>query len=60
MRITKAKRLLSMEDINLVSSHMCCKLNCMQPFLREKILSSCTKSNVVGRLRTHVKLDVHR
>jgi hypothetical protein len=39
MRITKAERLLSMEDINLVSSHMCCKLNCVQPFPREKILT---------------------
>jgi hypothetical protein len=38
MRMTKAERLLSMEDINLVSSKICCKLNCMQPYLREKIL----------------------
>jgi hypothetical protein len=39
MRITKAERLLSMEDINLVSSNVCCKLNCVQPFPREKILA---------------------
>jgi hypothetical protein len=62
MRITKAERLLSMEDINLVSSHMCCKLNCVQPFPREKILTVRNQmwrdSDV--RLRTHVKLDVHR
>ena len=38
MRITKVERLLSMEDINLVSSRICCKLNCVQPFPREKIL----------------------
>ena len=29
MRITKAERLLLMEDINLVASQICCKLNCM-------------------------------
>jgi hypothetical protein len=29
MRITKAEKLLSMEDINLVSSYICCKLNCV-------------------------------
>jgi hypothetical protein len=45
MRITKAERLLSMEEINLVSSHICCKLNCVQPFPRDL---SCSKSNVVG------------
>jgi hypothetical protein len=62
MRITKAERLLSREDINLVSSHMCCKLNCVQPFPRERILAVRNQmwrdSDV--RLRTHVKLDVHR
>jgi hypothetical protein len=62
MRITKAERLLSMEDINLVSNHICCKLNCMQPFPREKILAVQNQmwrdSNM--RLRTHVKLDVYR
>jgi hypothetical protein len=56
MRITKAERLLSMEDINLVSSHMCCKLNCVQPFPREKILAVQNQmwrdSDI--RLRTHV------
>jgi hypothetical protein len=62
MRITKAQRLLSIEDINLVSSHICCKLNCMQSFQREKILAVRNQmwrdSDV--RLRTHLKLDVHR
>jgi hypothetical protein len=47
MRITKAERLLSMEDINLVSSHMCCKLNCVQSFPREDL--SRTKPNVAGQ-----------
>jgi hypothetical protein len=45
-----------------MSSHICCKLNCMQPFPREKILAVRNQmwrdSDV--RLRTHVKLDVHR
>jgi hypothetical protein len=62
MRITEAERLLSMEDINLVSSHICYKLNCVQPFPREKILvvrNQMWKDNDV-RLRMHVKLDVHR
>ena len=45
MGITKVNRLLLMEDINLISSHICCKLNCVQPFLRDL---SCTKSNVAG------------
>jgi hypothetical protein len=62
MCITKAERLLSMEDINLVSSHICCKLNYVQPFPRDKILAVRNQmwrdSDV--RLRTHVKLDVHR
>jgi hypothetical protein len=62
MRITKAERLLSTEDINLVSSHICCKLNCVQPFPRERILAIWNQmwrdSDV--RLRTHMKLDVHR
>jgi hypothetical protein len=62
MRITKAERLLSMEDKYLVSSHMCCKSNCVQPFPREKILAIRNQmwrdSDV--RLRRHVKLDVHR
>jgi hypothetical protein len=62
MCITKAERLLSMEDINLVSSHMCCKSNCVQPFPRDKILAIRNQmwwdSDV--RLRRHVKLDVHR
>jgi hypothetical protein len=62
MCITKAERLLSMEDINLVSIHICCKLNCVKPFPREKILTVRNQmwrdSDV--RLRTHVKLDVHR
>jgi hypothetical protein len=61
MRITKAKRLLLMEDINLVSSHICYKLNCVQPFPREKILAVRNQmwrdSNV--RLKMHIKLDVH-
>jgi hypothetical protein len=62
MRITKVERLLSTEDINLVSSHICCKLNCVQPFPKEKILAvrnQMWRDNDV-RLRTHVKLDVHR
>jgi hypothetical protein len=62
MRITKAERLLSTEDINLVSSHICCKLNCMQHFPRKKILAvwnQMWRDNDV-RLRTHVKLDVHK
>lgn len=29
IRITKAERLLPMEDINLVSSNVFCKLNCV-------------------------------
>jgi hypothetical protein len=62
MRITKAERLLSTEDINLVSSHICCKLNYVQPFPREKILAVRNQmwrdSDV--RLRTHVKLDIHK
>jgi hypothetical protein len=62
MRITKVERLLWTEDINLVSSHICCKLNCVQPFPREKILAVRNQmwrdSDV--RLRTHVKLDVHK
>jgi hypothetical protein len=29
MCITKAERLLLTEDINLVSSHICCRLNCV-------------------------------
>jgi hypothetical protein len=59
---TKAERLLSIEDINLVSSNVCCKRNCVQPFPREKILALRNQmwrdSDV--RLRTHRKLDVHR
>jgi hypothetical protein len=39
IHITKAERLLSTKDINLASSHICCKLNCMQPFPRKKILA---------------------
>jgi hypothetical protein len=39
MRMMKAERLLSMEDINLVASKICCKLNCIQPYLRKKILA---------------------
>jgi hypothetical protein len=39
VRITKAKRLLSMEDINLVASKICCKFNCIQPYPREKIFA---------------------
>ena len=39
MHITKAKKLLSIEDINFVSSHICYKLNCVQPFPRKKILA---------------------
>jgi hypothetical protein len=61
MRITKAERLLLTEDINLVSSHICCKLNCMQPFPREKILvvqNQMWRDSDI-RLRTHMKLDVH-
>jgi hypothetical protein len=62
MCITKAERFLSIEDINLVPSYICCKLNCVQPFPREKILAVRNQmwrdSNV--RLRTHVKLDVQR
>jgi hypothetical protein len=62
MCITKAERLLSMEDINLVSIHICYKLNCVQPFPREKIFvvqNQLWRDSDV-RLRTHVKLDVHR
>jgi hypothetical protein len=62
MRIVKAERLLLTEDINLVSSHISCKLNCVQPFPREKIVAVRNQmwrdSDV--RLRTHVKLDIHR
>jgi hypothetical protein len=62
MCITKAERLLSMKDINLVSSDVCYKLNCVQPFPREKILAVRNQmwwdSDV--RLRRHMKLDVHR
>jgi hypothetical protein len=33
----KAAGLLSQESINLVSSKVCCKRNCVQPFPRLKI-----------------------
>jgi hypothetical protein len=39
LRTTKVERLLSAEDINLVSSNLCCKRNCVQPFPRKKILA---------------------
>ena len=62
MRITKAERLLSTKAINLVSSHICCKLNCVQPSSSEKIVAVRNQmwrdSNV--RLRKLVKLDVQR
>lgn len=39
MQITKAKRFLSIEDINLVTNKICCKFNCVQPYPREKIFA---------------------
>jgi hypothetical protein len=38
--MTKAERLLLIEDINQASSQICSKLNCIQPYPRKKILAS--------------------
>jgi hypothetical protein len=62
MQMTKAERLLSMEDINLVSSKNCCKLNCVQPFLKENIfaLQNQMWKNSDVKPRKHIKPEVHR
>jgi hypothetical protein len=51
-----------MEDINLVSSKICCKLNCVQLYPREKILALQHQlwRNSDIKLRKYIKLKVHR
>lgn len=61
MRMTKAERFFSMEDKNCVLSKIYCKLNCMQPYSRKKILvlqNQMWRDSDV-RLRKHIKLKVH-
>jgi hypothetical protein len=62
MQMTKAKRLLSMEDINLVSSKICCKLNYMEPYPRNKILALQNQmwKDSDMKFRKYIKLEVHR
>jgi hypothetical protein len=58
----KADALLSQESINLVSSKVCCKRNCVQPFSRLKIrqLRECMYRQTGFEFKNHLKLDVHR
>jgi hypothetical protein len=60
--MTKAKRLLLMEDINLDSSKICYKLNCVQPYPRKKILALQNHKwrNNDMKLRKHIIIKVHR
>ena len=57
----KADALFSKESINLVSSKICCKLKCVQPFSRLKIwqLKERTYLQMEFEFRNHLKLDVH-
>jgi hypothetical protein len=58
----KADALLSHESINLVSSKVCCKRNCMQRFSRLKIwqLRECMYRQMGFEFKNYLKLDVHR
>jgi hypothetical protein len=58
----KANKLLSQESINLVSSQVCCKRNCVQPFSRAKIrlLRERMYLQTNFEFKNHLKLDVHR
>ena len=54
--------LLSHESINLVSNKICCKRNCVQPFLRIKIrlLRERIYHQIKFEFKDHLKFDVHR
>jgi hypothetical protein len=54
--------LLSQGSINLVSSKVCCKRNCVQPFSRLKIrqLREHMYRQTGFEFKNHLKLDVHR
>jgi hypothetical protein len=56
----KADALLSQESINLVSSKVCCKRNCMQPFPRLKIwqLRERMYRQTEFEFKNHLKLDI--
>ena len=58
----KANKLLSQESTNLVSSQVCCKRNCMQPFSRTKIrlLWKRMYLQINFEFKNHLKLDVHK
>ena len=58
----KSSSLLTTADINSVSSQICCKKNCVQPFPRQKIevLRQRMYSSTQFQFRQHLKLDVHR
>ena len=59
---TKVTKLLSPESVNLVSSEVCCKKNCVQPFPREKIRMLRERMYLLTgyEFKNHLKLEVHR
>ena len=58
----KTKFLLTEESINLVSSNVCCRKNCVQPFPRERIRAFRERMyrNSTFKHRAFMKTDVHR
>jgi hypothetical protein len=58
----KVAVLLSEESINLVSSQVFCKRNCVQPFSRMKIqvLRECMYCHTSFEFKNYLKLDVHK
>ena len=58
----KTKFLLTEESINLVSSNICCRKNCVQPFPRERIRAFRERMyrNSTFKHRAFMKTDVHR
>jgi hypothetical protein len=57
----KAEEMLSAKSIQLVSSKICCKRNCVQPFPREKIATIQQQLWGDGdfKFKSHLKLEVH-
>lgn len=61
-RTTRIEQKLSQHSILSVASKVCCTLNCVQPFPREKILALRQQiwRDTHFKLKSLVKLDVHR
>lgn len=60
--MSKAKRLFSMDDIYLTLGKIWCKLNCIQPYPRKKIVALKNKTWRDNDIKfwKHTKFEIHK